>query len=459
MDQNFQGKKVMIVGAQKTGVALARFFKKKGAAEITVSDLRPREKLGDSADLLDEMSVTWDLGGHSSKVMVAQDLIVFSPGVDPHSRVFEPARARGIPMMGELELASSFVREPIVAVTGTNGKSSVVDFATEILKASGVNAWLGGNFGRPLIDYVTDEEKADVVVLEVSSFQLDTVDNFKPHHSCLLNVAEDHLDRYKDMNNYVASKKRMFKNLNPECVAILNADDQICMEVARDPIVQRGQLFYFSKKSALEEQVHRIGGCVSSNREVRYYKNGNVERYNLRNLKMKGKHAVDNVMAAILLTRSYGAKPEAIQQVIDNYQGLEHRLEFVRNRGGVDFYNDSKSTNVHSVMRALEAFDDPVILIAGGKDKGVAFEPLVDLVHQKVKNLILIGEAKERLNRAIGDYSETFIIGTFEEAVYLAFQKSRSGDVILLSPGCSSQDMFENFEERGKYYKELVQRF
>jgi UDP-N-acetylmuramoylalanine--D-glutamate ligase len=453
----FKGKRVLIAGAKATGTALAKFFSSQGA-KITISDTKTREELGGVADMLEEFEPTWDLGGHTAKAVSNQDLIVLSPGVNPRDKAFEPALQKGIPITGELELASTMLKEPIIAITGTNGKSTVSKLIYEFLNESGASPWLGGNYGTPLIDFVTNKGKAKVLVTEVSSFQLETIDTFKPHHSILLNIAEDHLDRYKAMPDYVAAKKRIFKNANQESVSILNADDPQVIECARDPGVQRSKLNYFTKRPALEEQVKRIGGAVLVGKEIRAYFNGEKETYSVARMKMRGKHAVENIMAAILAARPYDARPDVIQKVIDNFPGLEHRLEFVRRKGGVEFYNDSKATNVHSVLKALDAFDEPIILIAGGKDKGVDFAPLIEPVQKKVKNLILVGEAKERLNRTIGDFSETFIIGTFEEAVLLAYQKSRSGDVILLSPGCSSYDMFENFEERGNYFKELIQK-
>jgi UDP-N-acetylmuramoylalanine--D-glutamate ligase len=457
MSSKFKGKNVYIVGAQATGVALAKFFHGEGA-KITISDKKSRKELGAVADQLEEFEPQWDLEGHTAKIMTAQDLIVLSPGVNPNDKALAPAKEKGIPFIGELELAASLITQPIIAITGTNGKSTVAKLVYEFLKASGVETWIGGNFGIPLIEFVTTKPKAKVLVVEVSSFQLDTIDTFKPQHAVLLNIAEDHLERYRGMNDYINSKKRLFKNANLESTSILNADDPMVLDCARDQHVQRGKLNYFTKRAGLEDQISKTGGAVAHGREIRVYIRGEKEVYNTLRMKMKGKHSVENVMAAILAARPYGAKPDAIQKVVDEYPGLPHRLEFVKKRGGVEFYNDSKATNVHSVLRALEAFDEPVILIAGGKDKGIDFAPLIEPVQKKVKNLILIGEAKERLNRTIGDFSETFIIGTFDEAVLLAYQKSRSGDVILLSPGCSSYDMFKNFEERGNYFKELIQK-
>jgi UDP-N-acetylmuramoylalanine--D-glutamate ligase len=453
----FKGKRVLIVGAKNTGSALAKFFHGQGA-QITISDKKTREELGGLADMLEEFEPEWDLGGHSLKAVTNQDLIVLSPGVNPHDKAFEPARQKGIPITGELELASTLITQPIIAITGTNGKSTVAKLTYDFLVESGIETWIGGNFGTPLIEFVSSKAKAKVLVVEVSSFQLETIETFKPHHAVLLNIAEDHMDRYRSIQDYIAAKKRIFKNANLECTAILNADDPLVIDCARDPMVQRSKLNYFTKRVGFEDQIRRIGGAVNAAKDIRVYIDGALETYSISQVKMRGKHSIENVMAAILAARAYGANPNAIQKVIDSFPGLPHRLEFIRRKGGVEFYNDSKATNVHSVLRALESFDDPIILIAGGKDKGVDFAPLVDPVQKKVKNLILVGEAKERLNRTIGDFSETFIIGTFDEAVLLAYQKSRSGDVILLSPGCSSYDMFESFEERGNYFRDLIQK-
>ncbi|MBK9294580.1 MAG: UDP-N-acetylmuramoyl-L-alanine--D-glutamate ligase [Oligoflexia bacterium] len=462
----FKDKKILIVGVQSTGVSLAKFFHSQGA-KITISDSKTKEQLGAVVDQLEEFEPVWDLGGHTPKAFSGQDLIVLSPGVNPHNKIIEAARVAGTPVTGELELASTMIKEPIIAISGTNGKSTVTKLVHEFLKQSGVNAWIGGNFGTPLIDYINQKENADVLVVEVSSFQLETVDTFKPHHAILLNLAEDHIDRHRSMQEYVNAKKKMFKNASPESTSVLNADEPLVIDCARDPVLQRSKLQYFTRKVGLEEQIKKIGGAVFQGQEIRYYHLvgpatgndlGELERYNISKMRMRGRHNVENIMAAIIAARAYGAKPDVIQNVINQFPGLPHRLEFVRKKGGVDFYNDSKSTNVHSVIKALEAFDEPIILIAGGKDKGVDFTPLIEPVQKKVKNLILTGEAKERLNRTIGDFSETFIIGTFEEAVLVAYQKSRNGDVILLSPGCSSFDRFGNFEERGNYYKDLISK-
>jgi len=458
---DYKNKNVLIVGLARSGVAVAKFLSQQGAM-VTVTDSRPEKELLEQVAELTPYKIVFDLGQHSPKHILAADVIVLSPGVPTDLKALEPARQKGTPVTGELELASQFIKEPIIAITGTNGKSTVTRLAYEFLKAGGVKTWIGGNYGLPLTEYVLSAERAEALVVEVSSFQLETINSFNPSKIAFLNFAEDHLDRYRSPGDYLAAKKRIFKNTSREyTTAYLNADDAPVIEMARDPLVQRAKLQYFSRRSALEEQISRIGGAVLVGHEIRVKDPGNPSKqavYDISQMKLRGRHNVENVLAAVCLTKDFHVRPEAIQRVINDFPGLEHRLEFVKSKGGALFYNDSKATNIHAVVKALEAFDDPVILIAGGRDKGTDLSPLIDVIAKKVKNLILVGEAKERFNRALGDYSETFIIGTFEEAVLLAYQKSRSGDVILLSPGCSSYDMFSNYEERGKYFKDLVQK-
>ncbi|MES3038134.1 MAG: UDP-N-acetylmuramoyl-L-alanine--D-glutamate ligase, partial [Bdellovibrionota bacterium] len=273
------------------------------------------------------------------------------------------------------------------------------------------------------------------------------------------NLAENHLDRYRSMEEYVNAKRKIFKNTNQHTTSVLNADDNAVVELARDPAVQRGKIFYFSRKAAFEPQIMNIGGAVCIGTDIRVRTGPDIENFSVKEMKMRGKHNIENVMAALLIAREHGAKHDPIQNTINAFRGLQHRLEYVRKVGGVLFYNDSKATNVHAVMRALDTFDENVILIMGGKDTNLNFEPLRTMIKRKVKTLILVGEAKERINRDLGDFTETFLIGTFEEAVLIAYQKSRIGDSVLLSPGCSSFDMFDSYEERGDYFKEIVAKF
>lgn len=451
-------KKVLVVGLSRTGVSLTHFLVEQGA-QVTVSDHKSQAELTEALESIEGLPIKLDLGGHTPKTFTEQDLIVLSPGVSPELKIFDYARHHGVKVIGELELAASFVQEPIIAITGTNGKSTVCALSEAFLRNSGVNVWLGGNFGKPLTEYVRSQEKASVVIVEVSSYQLELVEKFNPRVIVLTNIAENHLDRHRSLEEYILAKKRIFMNTNHGTTSVLNADDNMVVDMARDPLVQRGRIFYFSRKPALEPQIMNIGGAVCIKNEIRVRLGPEIERFYVDKMKMKGRHSIENIMAAILATREFGAKAEVIQDVINNFGGLPHRIEYVRKAGGVEFYNDSKATNVHAVLRALDAFDENVILIMGGKDTGATFEPLMDAVKRKVKTLILTGETKERINRSIGDFSETFLIGTFEEAILVAYQKSRINDIILLSPGCPSFDLFDNFEERGDYYKRLVRQF
>jgi UDP-N-acetylmuramoylalanine--D-glutamate ligase len=455
---DLKDKRILIVGLAKTGVRLARFLVQNGA-NVTISDHKSKAELSGFLESLSDLKVTLELGGHTPKTFLNQDLIVLSPGVPPHLKIFDYARSQGVAVTGEMEFCSQFIQEPIVAVTGTNGKTTTTHLIYTFLKESGVKAWFGGNYGEPLSDYLLKGEKADVLVLEVSSFMLEHVQKFNPKNVVFMNLAENHLDRYRTMEEYVNAKRKIFLNTNQGTTSILNADDNAVVELARDPMVQRGRIFYFSRKPSLEPQIMNIGGAVAIKAQVRVRTGPEIEYYSVEGIKMKGKHSYENIMAAILAAREHGAKHDAIQRVIENYKGMPHRLEYVRKVGGVEFYNDSKATNVHAVLRALDAFDENVILIMGGKETNLNYAPLRDKIQRKVKTLILVGEAKERINRYIGDYSETFLIGTFEEAVLIAYQKSRIGDTVLLSPGASSFDMFDSYVERGNYFKEIVNKF
>lgn len=451
-------KRILVVGLGRTGVSLAHFLTKHGA-QVTVTDHKSKPELSAQLEQLGDLPIKFELGSHSPKTFLQQDLVVLSPGVPGNLKIFDYARSQGVKITGEFEFAANFIKEPIIGITGTNGKTTVSRLIESFLKESDIRAWVGGAIERPLTDYLRYEEKAQVVIAEVSSFMLEHADQFNPMNIVFTNLAENHLDRYRSMEEYVNAKRRIFKNTNQATTSILNADDNAVVELARDPAVQRGRIFYFSRKPALEPQIMNIGGAVNIGDEIRVRTGPEVELYNIKNMKMRGKHSIENIMAAILTAREHGAKHEAIQKVIDGFAGLPHRIEYVRKVGGVLFYNDSKATNVHAVLRALDTFDENVILIAGGKDTNLNYEPLRTSVKRKVKTLILVGEAKERINRDLGDFSETFLIGTFEEAVLIAYQKSRIGDVVLLSPGCSSFDMFDSFEERGDYFKEIVMKF
>ena len=460
-----KNKKIVIVGLAKTGVSLAHFLVKYGA-HVTISDHKSEAELSRYLEQVADLPLQLELEGHSPKHFLNKHCVILSPGVSSHLKLFEYIKMQGVEVTGEFEFCSRFVKEPLLVITGTNGKTTTADLIYQTLKESGKKPWAGGNFGMPLSHYLYTEQKADFLVVEASSFMLEHTKAMTPENIVFTNLAEAHLDRYHSMEEYVNAKSKVFKNVRaPNNVhvmgttIILNADDRAILELARDPNIQKGCLRYFSRKKVLEEQIMKIGGAILMNNQVRVRIGPKDEYYSMENSKIKGSHSYENIMAAILTARINKATPESIQKVISSYEGRPHRLSYVRKVGGVKFYNDSKATNVHSVMKALDIFDSNVILIMGGKDIGLNYQPLIDQIKKKVKNLILVGEAKERLNRQLGNYSETFIIGTFEEAVLIAYQKSRIGDTVLLSPGCPSLDVFNSYEERGEVFENMVNQF
>ncbi len=453
-----KGKKILIVGLAKTGVSLAHFLVKYGA-EVTISDHKSEAELTRYLEQVEDLTIHLELEGHTPKTFLNKDYVILSPGIPSHLKLFEYVNSQGVEVTGEFEFCSRFVKEPLLVVTGTNGKTTTSDLIYQSLKASGLNPWAGGNFGEPLSEYLYSGRKADILVVEASSFMLEHVKEMSPHNIVFTNLAEDHLDRYRSMEEYVNAKRRIFKNTKVQTTSILNADDKAILELARDPVVQKGRLFYFSRKKALTSQIMKIGGAVLIDNQIQVRIGPGIEYYSIENNQMLGQHSHENIMAAILAARPNGANWENVQKVISSYKGRPHRLSYVRKVGGVSFYNDSKATNVHAVMKAIDVFDENIILIMGGKDMGLNYRPLIERIQRKVKNLILVGEAKEKINRQIGDYSETFVVGTFEEAVLIAYQKSRIGDIVLLSPGCPSFDIFNSYEERGQVFENLINRF
>ena len=454
-----KGKKIVVVGLGQTGIALSKFLHRHGAS-VVISDHKSEAELSDYLDEVKDYPFKLELEGHNPKTFIQQDCIILSPGVPSHLKLFEYVRSRGIEVTGEFEFASRFVNKPIVAITGTNGKTTVLELARLFLEKSGVNVWSGGNYSQPLSRYLCDKKTADVLLVEASSFMLEHTKCLTPKTIVFTNLAEDHLDRYSSMEDYVNAKSRIFTNTNHRVTSVLNADNDLVIKLANEPIVQRGRIFYFSTREVLKPQIMNIGGAVMVDREIHVRTRPEKDFFHLKNCHLKGIHSCENIMAAILVAKEHGGIWQHIQRGIDEYKGMKHRLEYVRKVGGVSFYNDSKATNVHAVQKALETFRENVILIMGGKKvEGVNYKPLGDLIRRKVKNLVLFGEAKEAINRDVGNFTETFLVGTFEEAVFISYHKSRIGDRVLLSPGCSSFDIFNSYKERGNLFKEIVNKF
>ncbi len=445
---DLKDKRVLVVGMARTGIATAKFLKAKGSL-VTTTEAKPEGEMREAVQELKGMDLSTEWGGHQTETFLKQDLIVVSPGVDLNMDPIQKAIRHGVRVISEIELAYHFIRAPILAVTGTNGKTTTTLLIGEMLKEDGKAVGVGGNVGEPLILFADGRDRWEVLVVEISSFQLEAIEDFRPRVSVLLNITEDHLDRYSSYTDYIEAKVRIFANQNSGDLAILNRDDPIVMQFGEKV---KAKKVMFSLSERLEE------GAFSNGQTIFLRLGGKGEEYSLAKSPLKGIHNVENMMAALTTARIFDCSRRAVQDVLDRFKGLEHRLEFVREIGGVRFYNDSKGTNVGSVVKSLQSFSEPVILIAGGKDKNGDLSPLKKLVEKRVKHLILVGEAKERMNHELGGLTDTVLAKTMEEAVSLAGQKAKRGEVVLLSPACSSFDMFKDYKERGKVFKEAVRR-
>jgi len=446
MDLN--GKKVLVVGLARTGQATVKFLKAKGSI-VSTTEMKPKEEMKEAIRELEGMDFPMEWGGHQTETFIKQDLIVVSPGVDLKIEPIQAAMKRGVRIISEIELAYQFIPIPIIAVTGTNGKTTTTLLIGEMLKEEGKKVGVGGNVGDPLILFAEGGDRWEVLVAEISSFQLEAIEDFRPRFSVLLNITEDHLDRYTSYEEYREAKARIFANQNSGDVAVLNGDDPIVMGFGGRV---KAKKVLFSLRKRFKE------GAFSNGQKIILRLGVKEESYSLARTPLKGIHNVENMMASLITARMYGCSKKAIETVLNRFEGLEHRLEFVRETKGIRFYNDSKATNVGSVVKSLQSFGEPIILIAGGKDKNGDLSPLRELIQSRVKQMVLIGEAKERMNRELGDLTDTVITTTLEEAVHLAYQSAREGDVVLLSPACSSFDMFKDYKERGRVFKEAVHR-
>ncbi|MDO9081383.1 MAG: UDP-N-acetylmuramoyl-L-alanine--D-glutamate ligase [Desulfuromonadales bacterium] len=443
---DYSQQKIMIVGAGRTGIALCRYFVQHGAA-VTLSDARPADNLAEGGELT-QLGVSLDLGGHSSAKFLASDLIVISPGVSLQLPALQLAAAANIPILGEIEIACREFDLPLIAITGTNGKSTTTTLIGAIYTAWGKHPFVGGNLGTPLIE-ATQRRDYDVIVAEISSFQLEAVEQFHPRYALLLNLSEDHLDRYPDMASYIAAKREIFKRMTASDVAILNAEDAHTARFAETIVAQK---IYFSSQRILAE------GMSFNGTSILWRYQGGEHLFPVSELLIKGLHNIENVMAALIPPLCDGCPPDLAWQAACTFRGLEHRMNLVRVLDGVAWYNDSKGTNVGSVVKSLEGLTPPVTLIAGGKDKGGDYAPLAELVRSKVQHLILIGEASDRITATLGSLTHTLRAPSLEAGVALAHQLTQAGGTVLLSPGCSSFDMFKSYAERGNVFSAAVNK-
>lgn len=443
---NLQCKRVLVIGLGRTGKACAYFLKRMGA-EVIISEAKPEEEIKEALKEMEELKIKVETGGNRVESFLGADLIVLSPGVPLNLPAIKKANELGKKIMSEIELAYHFCKPQIIAITGTNGKSTTTSLLGEIFKNSGMKIFLGGNLGNPMIEMFSLVEPLDYVIVEVSSFQLEAIHHFRPFISILLNITPDHLDRYHSYEEYIQAKAKIFMNQRVKDYAILNGDDLNCIRISRE--ISSHPIF-FSTTKKLDKGCYLDGDYLC-------YRNGSLEElYELKSLSLRGIHNYENIMAAIIASRLCGLTPERIQNTLKQFKGLEHRMELVRVLNGIKFYNDSKGTNVGAVVRSLESFPEKVILIAGGKDKGGDYQILREAAKARLKALILLGEAKEKIKNALGDLAPSYLVKDLEEAVITAFRLASPGDTVLLSPACSSFDMFTNFEERGKIFKQLV---
>jgi UDP-N-acetylmuramoylalanine--D-glutamate ligase len=446
-------KRIVVVGLGRSGVATTRFLSDRGA-RVTVTDRAPAASLAESIQALEGIDFVLKCGGHDAGDIETADLVVLSPGVPHTLAMLEPAWASGTPVIGEMELAATFIDEPMIAVSGTNGKTTTTELVGSMLTNSGKKVFVGGNIGTPLIDYAADDrQRADVVVVETSSFQLDTTIDFRPDTGVLLNITDDHLDRYASADAYAEAKWRLFKNQRLSDAAVLNAmDATIAAMLAKRSI--RARHLLFSDRAVVN------GARILKDRILVFEENRQTGGYSLANSRLMGGHNRENIAAACLAARAHGATDEGIQAAIDRYRGLPHRLERVSTVKGVVFVNDSKATNVDAVKRALECFDQPVVLIMGGQNKQSDFNQLKDAVRRRVKVLVAMGEARDDIVTALTGDPEQGVreVESMQEAVETAFGAAAPGDVVLLSPACASFDMFANYAQRGDRFRQYVER-
>lgn len=443
------GKRVLVVGLGKSGVASALFLKARGA-RVTVSDSKSEAELHEHIPVLLDNGITVETGGHGERTFGQQDLIIISPGVPVNAPALEPARKLGIPILGEVELASRFLNGKLIAITGSNGKTTTTALAGDVVAAGGEKTLVGGNIGTPAISLVPESSDQSYTVLEISSFQLETIEKFHPQIAVVLNVTPDHLDRHGTFEVYWDAKRRIFENQTEADFAVLNLDDPEAAKMAKG---LKSQLRWFSRKSKVD-----AGSFVRDGRV--FYKDNQGEReiMPLADMQLKGAHNVENVLAAVAIGMIAGIAPEKIRRAVSEFKAVEHRLEYVATINGVEFYNDSKATNVDATIKALESFPKNIHIILGGKDKGSDYTVLIPLLQSRAKRVYTIGAAAEKIESHLHGAVDLIRAGTIDVAVRKAMESATAGDVVLLAPACASFDQFNSYEHRGHVFKELVQQ-
>jgi UDP-N-acetylmuramoylalanine--D-glutamate ligase len=444
-----KNKRVLVVGLGKSGMAAALFLRDQGA-RVTVSDARSVAALEKEIPALLDAGIMVEAGGHGLLTFRRQDLIVVSPGVPYDTPELKQVRAFGLPIIGEVELASRFLQGKVVAITGSNGKTTTTSLIGKIFADAGGPTLVGGNIGLPVVELIEQSTPDTVSVLEVSSFQLETVEEFRPHIAVVLNITPDHLDRHGTFENYAAIKARITARQTPEDFLVLNGEDTPTQMIAGKT---KAQVFWFSGRRPIKR------GAFVHGESVLFIPQEGAKAEPIMpvaEIPLKGAHNVENVLAAVCAARLAGISAESIRASVASFKAVEHRLEFVSAVRGVEFYNDSKATNVDATKKALEAFPGGVHLILGGKDKDSNYAELSDLLRQRAKIVYTIGSAAEKIERQLAGVTKIVSAGTLAIAVAKAAEDAVLGDVVLLAPACSSFDQFENYEHRGRVFKELV---
>lgn len=433
----------------KSGMAVAKLLCKNGAS-VFVTDIKKEDNLRSEIEELRRLNIDFETGSHSQRSLEHKDYIVLSPGISPDIPILKKARKIGIPLFSEIEVAFWLCQAQIVGITGSNGKTTTSTLAGEILKKDGKECQVAGNIGIPFSTVVERVSSRGIVVLELSSFQLENIEEFKPKVAALLNISPDHLDRYPDLESYSQAKLRIFENQTSEDFAIFNMDDHLSLKIKNNC---KAKTIFFSTLKEIEK------GSFLKDGELFLALNGKTEKIlDVEEVGIKGSHNLSNAACACAISTALGAKKDSLREALKNFRGVEHRLEQVKSISRIKFVNDSKATNVRSVWYALKSIPEPILLIAGGKDKGGDFTQLRGLVKEKLKGLILMGEAKKKIDQALGDLVNSIWVESLEEGVKRAYKMASPGDCVLLSPGCASFDMFENYEQRGRVFKSMVKK-
>ena len=446
---SYSGTTALVVGLARSGIAAARILNSLNV-KVIASDLKTYDQLGEAIKCLENMDIDFYLGSAPDNLVEKVDFIVISPSVPIDSPFIEKAKRLGKEVISEIELAYRLCKAPVIAITGTNGKTTTVTLTGEILKRYGIGAHTLGNIGKPFVEKAMELKAEDVAVVEGSSFQLEAISSFRPYIAAILNITEDHLNRHRTMENYIAMKARIFENSGSDDWVVLNADDP---ETAALGAKTKARVLYFSRRKVLERGAWVQDGIITMDIGT-----GKEFVCSVDDIFIPGKHNLENALAASLMARIMGVEPESIASALKSFKGVEHRIEFVEDISGIKFYNDSKGTNPDASIRAIRAMKGPTVLIAGGMDKGNSFDELVEAFDGKVTHMIVLGETADKLAKTAKDkgFEKVYRVKTIEESVKKAFSLAVPPSNVLLSPACASWDMFKDYEERGRIFKDAV---